>query len=165
MHNFTLLIYNIRSAVVGWFAGVVGCWAGGGGGSVCGGSACLRFLQVVLDGGFIGGSWGFGSKAAAGIYFGFWAAVFGLIGGRMLMGGFGSENEAAPGAEAKEGKDDAKDGKDVATAAAASGDVSAGKPVSPVFSGKPVSLVKDANDTNGVPITTEPEVLATAVTA
>ncbi|KAF7141281.1 hypothetical protein RHSIM_Rhsim06G0145600 [Rhododendron simsii] len=62
-----------------------------------------------------------------------------------------SENEAAPGAEAKDGKH-----------VAASGDVSAGKPLSPVVSRKPVSFVKDANDTNGVPVTTEPEVLATA---
>ncbi|KAG5541339.1 hypothetical protein RHGRI_021240 [Rhododendron griersonianum] len=66
---------------------------------VVGGPSRSTFLvfardhAVVLNGGFIGGSWGFGSKAAVGIYLGFWAAVFGLIGsrdlgGRILMGGF-----------------------------------------------------------------------------
>lgn len=72
------------------------------------------------------------------------------------------KNEAAPGAEAKEGKDDAKDGKDVTTEAAANGNAFTGKPASPVVAGKPVSPVKDANDSNGVSVTTEPEVLGAA---
>ncbi|XP_058214663.1 clathrin light chain 1-like [Rhododendron vialii] len=72
------------------------------------------------------------------------------------------KNEAAPGAAAKEGKADSKDGKDMATTAAAGGDVSPGKPVLPVVSEKPVSPIKDANDTNGVLVASEPEAPAAA---
>lgn len=61
------------------------------------------------------------------------------------------KDESASGATDKKAKDDAKDEKDVATAAAGGGDVSGGKPVSPV---------KDA--TNGVPVATEPEAPAAA---
>lgn len=72
------------------------------------------------------------------------------------------KNEAMPGAAAKEGKADSKDGKDMATAVAAGGDVSSGKSVLPVVSEKPVSPIKDANDTNGVLAASRPEARAAA---